>query len=98
VLCKTTKKGRLRKLIWRNDLRAGDLVALRKNGEGADRLMAVWLGFVAAAVAVVFFGSQLLPVKRFETGDGLFFQWVLCVGIWLVGLTVQQVQQPFLWS
>jgi len=53
--------------------------------------MAVWLGFVAAAVAVVFFGSQLLPVKRFETGDGLFFQWVMCIGIWLVGLTVQQV-------
>lgn len=54
--------------------------------------MAVWLGFLAAGVAVVFFGSQLLPVKRFETGDGLFFQWVLCIGIWIVGLVVQLVK------
>ena len=28
------------------------------------------LGFLAAAVAVVFFGSNLVPVKKFETGDG----------------------------
>ena len=29
------------------------------------------LGFVAAAVAAVFFGSNFVPVKRFETGDGM---------------------------
>lgn len=57
--------------------------------------MAVWLGFLSAGVAVVFFGSQLLPVKRFETGDGLYFQWVLCIGIWMVGLVVQLVGFSF---
>lgn len=29
------------------------------------------LGFVACAVAVVLFGSNLVPVKKFETGDGV---------------------------
>jgi hypothetical protein len=27
-------------------------------------------GFIAAGVAVFFFGSNFVPVKRFETGDG----------------------------
>ena len=29
------------------------------------------LGFIAAAVAAVFFGSNFVPVKKFETGDGM---------------------------
>ena len=28
------------------------------------------IGFIAAAIAVIFFGSQYLPVKKFDTGDG----------------------------
>ena len=56
-----------------------------------------WLGYIAAAVAVAFFGSNFIPVKKFDTGDGLFFQWVMCVGIWLVGMVVNVIQQqpPF---
>ena len=29
-----------------------------------------------AAVAALFFGSNFAPVKRYDTGDGFFFQWV----------------------
>jgi len=47
-----------------------------------------WEGFVGAIVAVVFFGSNFIPVKKFETGDGMFFQWVLCSAIWITGLVV----------
>ncbi|XP_064405556.1 transmembrane protein 144-like [Halichondria panicea] len=55
----------------------------------------MWIGFLGAAIAIVFFGSNFIPVKKFETGDGMFFQWVLCVGIWLVGLVVNMIQnQP----
>ncbi|KAK2190561.1 hypothetical protein NP493_76g05027 [Ridgeia piscesae] len=50
------------------------------------------LGFVAAAVAAVFFGSNFVPVKRFETGDGMFFQWVMCTAVWLTGLVVAAVR------
>ena len=45
-------------------------------------------GLACAAVAVLFFGSNFLPVKNYETDNGIFFQWVLAVGIWSVGLVV----------
>ncbi|ELT94008.1 hypothetical protein CAPTEDRAFT_3325 [Capitella teleta] len=54
-------------------------------------------GFIAAAVAVILFGSNFVPVKKFETGDGMFFQWVLCLSIWTVGLVIQCIRNfpPF---
>jgi len=54
--------------------------------------MQEWLGYIAAAVAVLCFGSNFVPVKKFETGDGMFFQWILCTGIWLTGLVVNGIQ------
>ena len=56
-----------------------------------------WIGYVGAIVAIIFFGTNFIPVKKFDTGDGMFFQWVLCVGIWLVGLVVNLIrhQPPF---
>jgi hypothetical protein len=54
--------------------------------------MQAWLGYIAAAVAVLCFGSNFVPVKKFETGDGMFFQWILCTGIWLTGLVVNGIQ------
>jgi len=45
-------------------------------------------GLIGAVIAVLFFGSNFIPIKKYDTGDGFFFQWVLCVGIWLVGLVV----------
>ena len=50
------------------------------------------LGFACAAVSIFGFGSNFVPVKRFETGDGMFFQWVLCAAIWCVGLLVYGLQ------
>ena len=50
-------------------------------GEGA--------GYVAVAIAVLFFGTNFVPVKRFETGDGMFFQWVMCSAIFCWGLALQ---------
>ena len=39
-------------------------------------------------IASVCFGINFLPVKKFDTGDGMFFQWVQCLGVWLVGVVV----------
>ena len=33
-------------------------------------------GFVAAAIAVVGFGSNFVPAKKIYSGDGIFFQFV----------------------
>ena len=30
-------------------------------------------GYACCGIAVVFFGSMFIPVKKYETGDGLFF-------------------------
>uniref|UniRef100_A0A672ZII3 Transmembrane protein 144b n=1 Tax=Sphaeramia orbicularis TaxID=375764 RepID=A0A672ZII3_9TELE len=43
-------------------------------------------GVAANAVAVLLYGSNYVPVKRIETGDGMFFQWVNCAAIWLVSM------------
>ena len=31
-----------------------------------------YVGFIMAGIAVVFFGSNFVPVKKFETGDGKY--------------------------
>eukprot|EP00462_Mataza_sp_D1_P025589 CAMPEP_0175136368 /NCGR_PEP_ID=MMETSP0087-20121206/9238_1 /TAXON_ID=136419 /ORGANISM="Unknown Unknown, Strain D1" /LENGTH=471 /DNA_ID=CAMNT_0016419119 /DNA_START=36 /DNA_END=1451 /DNA_ORIENTATION=+ len=51
-------------------------------------------GYIAAVVAILGFGSNFIPVKKYEqyTGDGMFFQWVMCTGIWMSGLVVQIIR------
>lgn len=46
-------------------------------------------GFLAAAIAVVCFGTNFIPVKKYDTGDGMFFQWCMCVGIFVSGFFAQ---------
>lgn len=55
------------------------------------------VGYIAVLVAVLFYGSNFIPVKRFDTGDGMFFQWVMCIGVWLTGLIINFARQqpPF---
>ena len=40
-------------------------------GAPTDRSLPMFWGFVAIAVASILFGSNLIPVKKFETGDGV---------------------------
>ncbi|XP_069833960.1 transmembrane protein 144 [Dendropsophus ebraccatus] len=49
------------------------------------------LGFTSSFISVVLFGSNFVPVKKFYTGDGMFFQWVLCATIWIVSLVVNLI-------
>lgn len=47
-----------------------------------------WMGLAAVFVASLGFGSNFVPVKKFETGDGMFFQWILCSAVWVVGIAI----------
>ena len=38
------------------------------------------IGYIGIATAVLFFGSNFIPIKKYETGDGMFFQFVVCIG------------------
>jgi len=49
------------------------------------------MGYVAVLIATLFFGSNFVPVKRYETYDGMFYQWVMCAAIWMTGLVIQLV-------
>ena len=55
------------------------------------------VGYIAVVVAVFFYSSNFIPVKKFDTGDGMFFQWVMCFGVWLTGLAINFARQepPF---
>ncbi|XP_043827744.1 transmembrane protein 144 [Dromiciops gliroides] len=57
---------------------------MEHNNNGTD----LTSGFLASAVAVILFGSNFVPVKKFDTGDGMFLQWILCAAIWTVSLVV----------
>lgn len=54
--------------------------------------MATWFGFLFAGFSVLAFGSSYIPVKAFETGDGMFFQWVMGASIFIVGLVVNLIR------
>uniref|UniRef100_A0A3Q2CEP3 Transmembrane protein 144b n=1 Tax=Cyprinodon variegatus TaxID=28743 RepID=A0A3Q2CEP3_CYPVA len=43
-------------------------------------------GITANMAAVVLYGSTFVPVKRIETGDGMFYHFVSCASIWVVSL------------
>jgi len=50
--------------------------------------MSYAIGFITAFVAILGWGSNFVPVKKFPTGDGLYFQWVLASGVIITGLIV----------
>ncbi|KAH1170222.1 hypothetical protein KIL84_001207 [Mauremys mutica] len=64
------------------------------NSNGTD----LTIGFTSSAIAVFLFGTNFVPVKKFDTGDGMFFQWILCAAIWIVSLVVNLIQKsPRFW-
>lgn len=47
-----------------------------------------YVGYIGVLISVLFLGSNYLPIKKFETGDGMFFQLMLTTGIWIIGFSV----------
>ncbi|XP_073343396.1 transmembrane protein 144b [Pagrus major] len=43
-------------------------------------------GVAANVAAALLYGSNFVPIKRVETGDGMFFQWVSCAAIWVTSM------------
>ncbi|CAJ1344515.1 unnamed protein product [Effrenium voratum] len=50
--------------------------------------MVALAGYLCALVSVLFFGSNFAVVAKYDAGDGMLFQLVLCLGIWITGLCV----------
>ncbi|XP_006917062.1 transmembrane protein 144 [Pteropus alecto] len=55
-------------------------------------------GFISSSVAILLFGSNYVPLKKYDTGDGMFLQWVLCAAIWSVALVANLILRcPKFW-
>lgn len=51
------------------------------------------IGYIFALISVLFFGTNFIPVKWYDTGDGMFYQWVMCSAIWCVGFIVLLIRR-----
>mmetsp|Transcript_2908 Transcript_2908/g.6797 ORF Transcript_2908/g.6797 Transcript_2908/m.6797 type:complete len:359 (-) Transcript_2908:199-1275(-) len=54
--------------------------------------MSTLLGYVGIIVAMLAFGSNFTIVRKYNSGDGFFFQLFMCMGIWTVGFVVNLIQ------
>lgn len=59
---------------------------------GTNETGPAYVGFLCLLGSSILFGSNFLPVKQFETGDGMFFQLILCLAIWTVGFVVNWIR------
>ncbi|KAJ1428883.1 CEO family-domain-containing protein [Ochromonadaceae sp. CCMP2298] len=50
------------------------------------------VGYGAAAVAVICFGSNFLPLKGIKVGDGVFFQFIMCNAVFMTSIPVLIIQ------
>lgn len=50
------------------------------------------IGYLYVTVAVVLFSLFPLPTKTSECADGVFFQFLMCCGIWIVGASLYYYQ------
>ncbi|XP_012885262.1 PREDICTED: transmembrane protein 144 isoform X3 [Dipodomys ordii] len=56
------------------------------------------IGYLSSSVAILLFGSNFVPLKKYDTGDGMFLQWVLCAAVWLVAVVVNLILRcPKFW-
>jgi glucose uptake protein GlcU len=55
------------------------------------------IGYICCVLAGLLFGSNFIPVKKYKTGNGIYFQWVLCSAIWFTGFVVNGIRDfpPF---
>ncbi|KAH8083917.1 carbohydrate transmembrane transporter [Aureococcus anophagefferens] len=49
------------------------------------------VGYVCALGAVVGFGSNFIPVKKYDTGDGMFYQFVMCCAVMCCALVLNLI-------
>ena len=69
-----------------------NLLASTTTGNPPVTKTGFFIGFGCLVIASVFYGGNYLPVKKYETGDGVFFQFVVCIAIWTTGLVVNWVR------
>lgn len=81
---------------WLTDGQHGSVQLLQ--GSNSTNSSGLIYGFISCGVSALFYGSNFVPVKKIDTGDGMFFQWILCAAIWTVSLVVNIIlNSPKFW-
>ncbi|XP_067948407.1 transmembrane protein 144-like [Watersipora subatra] len=73
------------------DLYGSAANATSPNPSGSGELP-IYVGYIGCLLAALLFGSNFIPVKKFETGDGVFFQLILCIAIWLPSVILNAIR------
>ncbi|CAF0712887.1 unnamed protein product [Brachionus calyciflorus] len=66
---------------------------MNDNSTSNSTTLPTYSGFLFLVGSSFFYGSNYLPVKQYETGDGMFFQLILCIAIWTVGFIVNCIRK-----
>ena len=54
-------------------LNESDLLVTTSSPNDSSADIPDYLGYISCVVAIIFFGSNFVPVKKFETGDGKLY-------------------------
>ena len=57
-----------------------------------SRVESKYVGFLLIIIAVIFWGLRSVPVKHFQTADGIFFQFFVCLGVWTISFIVNIIR------
>lgn len=49
-------------------------------------------GYLSIILCVFCWGTNFIPVKHYETGDGVFFQFIMCTAIWSFGFLIDIIK------
>ncbi len=49
-------------------------------------------GYICIFISTILWGCYLMPVKHYDTGDGVFFQFIMCISIWFTGVFVDCIK------
>ncbi|KAI1712913.1 transmembrane family of transporters domain-containing protein [Ditylenchus destructor] len=53
--------------------------------------MELLVGFAGCLVTAICFSSMYVPIRNYNTGDGVFAHWMLCLGIFLSGFVINWI-------
>jgi len=63
--------------------------------EGMSSTVEFAVAYCCIGIAVLIFGTNFIPVKKVATGDGIFFQLIVTIYIWTIGLITCFVRNSF---
>jgi len=60
--------------------------------------MSIIIGFIAAIISILSWGSYFVPMKRIKKYDPFYFQALMCIAIFLSSLVIAFIYNSFVFS